>query len=132
MSDNPSGGWLTSSTSPFSFSSENGLDESCFVPSPARDGSPDASLDIVAVSPSTPLDVSLAIVADTPESVPDCLPSSACLSPLCGLDVVVCNACWPPPAGLDALPGSACRPPPAGLLGSLGGLSVRHHRFRGT
>ena len=86
MSDNPSGGWLTSSTSPFSFSSENGLDESCFAPSPARDGPPDdghdaasvspstpldGSLDIVAVSQSTPLDVPLDIVADTPESVPD-------------------------------------------------------------
>ena len=110
MSDNPSGGWLTSSTSPFSFSSENGLDESCFAPSPARDGPPDASLDIVAVSPSTPLDVSLDIVADTPESVPDCLPSSACFSPLCGLDVVVCNA-----FGLRPLGSMRCPVAPVGL-----------------
>ena len=113
MSDNPSGGWLTSSTSPFSFSPENGLDESCFAPSPARDGTPDdghdaasvslstpldGSLDIVAVSPSTPLDGSLDIVAVSPSTPLDA-----------SLDIVAVSPSPPPDGSPDIVadaPGS--------------------------
>ena len=138
-----------STSSPFSFSPENGLDESCFSPSTARDGPPEDGHDAASLSPSTALDGSPDIVADAPGAIPDWLPSSAFGPPLCGLDVVPCNAFWPLPRALDALPGNAFGPPPAGLEAlpgrpppphrvfgsccapvSLGGLSVRGRQRR--